>query len=84
MYPVRVSFALTFLFLVALSNAYETFAPLATSDGDSKQGLSVTDATDQAQAITEAIQKMEDTIAPSTPCARPSRPSKRSRSKTRR
>ena len=42
---------------------YETFAPLATSDGDSKQGLSVTDATDQAQAITEAIQKMEDTIS---------------------
>ena len=49
---------------------YETFVPLTTAAAastgdetdDANQGLSVTDATDQAQAITEAIQNMEDTI----------------------
>lgn len=45
---------------------YETFDPLASTDdttADPKLAYEVTDATDQAQAITEAIQKMEDTIS---------------------
>ena len=45
---------------------YETFTPLPTTADatteDTKQGMKVTDVVDQAQAITEAIQNMEDTI----------------------
>lgn len=44
---------------------YETFDPLASTDGtseDPKLANKVTDATNQAQAITEAIQKIDDLL----------------------